>query len=190
MWRLALAGGEAVLRRYRRGGLPARLGLRRYLWLGLERSRPWREWRLLARLWREGLPVPRPLAACVWRRGWVYEGALLTAAVPGARTLAERLRDGPLPAVQWRKIGAVLSRFHARGVDHADLNAHNILFDAGGAVHLIDFDRGRLRRPGGRWARGNLARLARSLAKLAAAGAAWSPADWAALLDGYRGGRR
>ena len=34
------------------------------------------------------------------------------------------------------------------GVDHADLNAHNILLDGRGAVSVIDFDRGRVRERG------------------------------------------
>ena len=52
-----------VLRHYRRGGLMARLNEDYYLWAGLERTRAFREWRLLDELSRRGLPVPRPIAA-------------------------------------------------------------------------------------------------------------------------------
>ena len=45
----------------------------------------------------------------------------------------------------WRAIGAAIARLHRGGVDHADLNAHNILLDGRGAVSVIDFDRGRVR---------------------------------------------
>ena len=53
-------------------------------------------------------------------------------------------------------------------------------------VHVIDFDRGRLRAPGA-WARGNVARLRRSLMKLARNWPAGrcSAAAWASLLAGY-----
>ena len=70
-------------------------------------------------------------------------------------------RDAP-----WEETGRLVRRFHRAGLDHADLNAHNILFDAGGKGWLIDFDRGRLRIPETRWRRDNLARLRRSLLKL------------------------
>jgi len=70
-------------------------------------------------------------------------------------------------------------------VDHADLNAHNILMGDGG-VSIIDFDRGRLRAPG-KWAAANLARLQRSLMKIGAAlpPGRFSAADWDALMAGY-----
>jgi 3-deoxy-D-manno-octulosonic acid kinase len=55
---------------------------------------------------------------------------------------------------------------HRAGVDHADLNAHNILLDSQGVVSVIDFDRGRLRSPGS-WRNANLLRLHRSLGKIA-----------------------
>ena len=60
---------------------------------------------------------------------------------------------------------------HRAGVDHADLNAHNILLDAANGVSVIDFDRGRLRVPGV-GARGICARLQRSLSKISAGVAA------------------
>jgi 3-deoxy-D-manno-octulosonic acid kinase len=83
-------------------------------------------------------------------------------------------------------MGTAIAQFHRTGVDHADLNAHNILIDASDRVHLIDFDRARLRRPG-RWRERNLARLRRSLDKLAAGGSGrFAEADWQRLLAAYR----
>ncbi len=55
--------GDAVLRHYRRGGLAARLGRSRYFWLGEPRVRCLAEFRLLAALRAECLPVPAPLLA-------------------------------------------------------------------------------------------------------------------------------
>jgi len=51
-------------------------------------------------------------------------------------------------------------------VQHADLNAHNILL-ADDAVYVLDFDRGRVRARGA-WEQAVLARLQRSLVKVTA----------------------
>jgi len=65
----------------------------------------------------------------------------------------------------WLAAGRCIRRFHDAGVQHADLNAHNVMLGEDGEVWLLDFDRGRLRRPG-RWQGRVIARLARSLSKL------------------------
>jgi 3-deoxy-D-manno-octulosonic acid kinase len=49
-----------VLRHYHRGGMIARFIDDHYLWLGLERTRAFREWRLLDALRKLELPVPWP----------------------------------------------------------------------------------------------------------------------------------
>ena len=157
--------GPLVLRHFYRGGLLGRLRGDRYLWLGAARSRGFREFLLLHRLHALGLPVPRVLGArCV--RSWPWARAdLHTAELPAAHTLAQRLLAGTLDAAQWPRIGAMLGRFHAAGVVHADLNAHNIV-DSGGNWHLIDFDRGRVQRRAARAQQASLARLQRSLRKV------------------------
>ncbi|MDZ7828823.1 MAG: lipopolysaccharide kinase InaA family protein [Halofilum sp. (in: g-proteobacteria)] len=98
------------------------------------------------------------------------------------------LRHGKLAGDAWRDIGATIARMHAAGVDHADLNAHNILLIDEGAVYLIDFDRGRLRPAPGEWQARNLARLRRSLDKLSGdeRGLYFEETDWEALQSGYR----
>lgn len=187
------AGGHRlVLRHYRRGGMVRHLVADRYLRTGLRNSRPWRELAILTRLHAGGMPVPCPIAARIAPAGilspW-YRGDLVTGYLAGTRTLAETVRAGSPDEIAWSAIGATIARFHAAGVDHADLNAHNVLLDDDGAVYLIDFDRARLRmRSRGRWAEGNLARLRHSLDKLAAQepGFAFSETDWAALEHGYR----
>jgi 3-deoxy-D-manno-octulosonic acid kinase len=182
---LQAGDGQWALRHYRRGGLAGRLVRDRYAWLGEARSRSWREWRLLARLHAEGLPVPRPVAAGWQRRGPWYRADLLTVRIPGAVPLSARLAAAE--AVDWEGIGRVLEGFQAAGAWHADLNAHNILLDAAGAPWLLDFDRGRIRPPG-RWQARTLARLERSLRKIARepGARAFDAAGWAALCAGYR----
>jgi 3-deoxy-D-manno-octulosonic acid kinase len=177
--------GAGVLRHYHRGGLFGRVNQDRYLWRGEDGTRSFREFRLLAALRARGMSVPAPIAAGYERHGAFYRADLLTALIPQASTLAERVADG-LPAPQeWRRIGATLARFHREGVFHADLNAHNVMLDAQGRVWLIDFDRGELRPPAAEWARANLARLLRSLRKLGANRRAGWPEAWGALQEGY-----
>ncbi|GAB4175434.1 MAG: 3-deoxy-D-manno-octulosonic acid kinase [Wenzhouxiangellaceae bacterium] len=154
--------GPAVLRHYRRGGWVARVNADRYLWTGLQRTRPWREWQVIRELWLAGLPVPQPLAAGVWRGyGPVYRGALLTARIH-ARSLTEGA--GALSADDWFRLGRLVAAFADAGLAHPDLNAGNVLVDDDGGFWLIDFDRARLLDRRGP-TRTMLARLTRSLRK-------------------------
>lgn len=158
--------GSGILRHYRRGGLAARFSADRYLWLGAERTRAFREFRLLARLVAAGLPVPPPLAARVVRDGLRYRADIITRRIADARTLAERAAAGEVGEPQAVRVGRAIARLHRIGCWHADLNAHNILFDAADTVWLIDFDRSRLRPSALGWQQQNLARLRRSFEKL------------------------
>jgi len=183
-WIVAGSNDEWVLRHYRRGGLVRYFSQDYYLWMGLERTRPWREWRLLSALYKEGLPVPQPVAAQVLRYGLAYRGDLITRLIPDTRSLAARVQDNGIQGPPWERIGACIRRFHAAGVFHADLNAHNILIDGRNDVYLVDFDRGERRSPGVLWQEANLARLRRSLRKLAIPGLAAGDV-WSLLLNGY-----
>jgi 3-deoxy-D-manno-octulosonic acid kinase len=180
--------GAWVLRHYHRGGFVGRLVAERYLWRGEDATRPFRELRLLATLEERQLPAVRPVAARYVRTALGYRADLLTVAIPGARSLASLLSPD-LALEVWRGIGATLRAFHAAGVCHADLTAHNVLIDAAGRAHLVDFDRGSLRTAGA-WQARNLARLRRSLAKLTATEPQrCTPRQWAALLEGYAAAR-
>jgi 3-deoxy-D-manno-octulosonic acid kinase len=178
-------GQRWVLRHYRRGGLVAKLSSDLYFWTGADRTRSFREWRLLRQLREWGLPVPQPIAARYVRTGLFYRADLITAELPVRLTLARALLEGPLPTESWRAVGACVGALHARGVQHADLNAHNLLLGASNAVYVLDFDRGRLRDRGA-WEQSVLERLQRSLRKVTAG----APADrfgdeqWQALVRG------
>lgn len=178
--------GRCVWRHYRRGGWMRPLG-DRYLYGGQSSSRGFAEFRLLAKLFEQGLPVPAPIAARCVRHGIYYTADLITRAIQSARTLAELVADGGFDAVLAQRVGALIARFHAAGVDHADLNAHNILV-AHGALWLIDFDRGEIRATGTAWKLANLARLKRSLLKVGACDHDEAVLDreiWAPLMHGY-----
>jgi len=180
-------GHDYVLRHFRRGGQITRLSADRYVWTGLSRTRAWREWRLLAELWQRGLPVPRPVAAQVVRRGLVYTADIMTQRLAGTLTLSEQLTRQPLEQGIWARLGRLIRRFHREGVFHADLNANNVLLDSQGGLFLIDFDRGRFRRPARKWQQANLARLRRSLDKLQAGAPEvhFRETDWQALIAAY-----
>lgn len=179
--------GPCVLRHYRRGGWMAPLLDDRYLWKGRNRSRAFAEFRLLAELSGRGLPVPAPVAARCLRRGAWYTADLITRAIDDARTLAQIIVARDLDAGLAERVGALVARFHAAGVDHADLNAHNILV-TDGALWLVDFDRGEIRVTGTAWKLANLARLKRSLLKVGACDhdeAALDRDIWSPLMRGY-----
>jgi 3-deoxy-D-manno-octulosonic acid kinase len=175
-----------ALRHYHRGGVPARFSRDRYLWQGLAKTRPWREWQLLVELYQRGLPVPRPVAARVVRHGLTYSADIITEVVQ-AETLASWLVKGRLSNTLLVGLGTCLRRFHDAGVYHADLNARNILLDDEGKVTLIDFDRGELRSPARGWQQANLTRLKRSLEKFRRSEMRFSfdDEDWKTLLRGY-----
>ncbi len=176
----------AVLRRYLRGGWPAKISHARYLFLGYERSRPLAEFRVLKELAAAGLPVPLPLAAMCRRKGLFYEGWLMTRRIMDVDPLADLLESRSGDSQLWRSIGASIRRFHDFGLIHADLNARNILVGKDNAINLIDFDRARITSEDSRFFLANLKRLRRSLDKL------WPSSVrsqlevcWKDLIDGY-----
>jgi 3-deoxy-D-manno-octulosonic acid kinase len=176
-----------VLRHYRRGGLVARLMKDRYFWRDESSTRAFSEWQLLYHLHRAGLPVPAPVACRYLRHGLTYTADLITERLMDSISLAAAVRRRGLPILGWITIGRCIRSFHDLGVCHADLNAHNIMLVGDDSVYLIDFDRGRLRKPG-MWCDANLVRLRRSLEKITYGlpPEHFGEADWHGLLDGYR----
>jgi 3-deoxy-D-manno-octulosonic acid kinase len=178
---------QFVLRHYRRGGLIARVMGDRYVWRNESATRAFAEWQLLYHLRRAGLPVPAPVAARYRRQGPFYTADLITERLTDSISLADALQRRGIPILGWITIGRCIRTFHDLGVCHPDLNAHNILLVGDDSVYLIDFDRGRLLKPG-MWCDGNLVRLRRSLEKITykLPPEHFSEADWHGLLDGYR----
>lgn len=186
-WFIESSHGAMVLREYRRGGLVASLSESSYVFTGERAVRSFAEFRLLARLQALGLPVPPPVAAYYRRVSAVtYKARLLVERLKGVHSLAEHpdIEDTGL----WNRVGRVIRQFHDAGLNHVDLNCHNILI-SGNQVYLIDFDRCRLMPPGragSDWRAANLARLERSCAKIFPF---WPEAGgrlWKQLCEGYR----
>ena len=175
-----------VYRHYHRGGFVSRLIYDQYVWTGRERSRPIREWRLLATLTELELPAPRPVAARAVRAGPIYRADIVTVLLPDTRPLSSVMAAAWGEPDLWPRIGAMIARFHAVGCDHPDLTAHNILVDAHWRPYLVDFDNARLRPPGA-WCQAGIERLERSLAKVAGETAtSFGEAAWLALVSAYR----
>ena len=177
-----------VLRHYYRGGMMEKLSRDAYLYTGLKRTRAFMELKLLEQLFSEGFAVPKPVAAQVQRSGMHYRGDIIIERIEGAQDLVAQLSQSPMNEAQWQALGALIAKFHRRGVYHADLNAKNILV-SGDNFTLIDFDRGELRKPSPKWQQANLDRLLRSfnkekgkLPKLH-----FSEQNWQQLLAGYAG---
>ncbi|HEX6997349.1 MAG TPA: 3-deoxy-D-manno-octulosonic acid kinase [Gammaproteobacteria bacterium] len=178
-------GETWAVRHYHRGGLVSKLVEDHYLWLGLARTRSFREWRLLAALEEAALPAPAPIAARVQRIGPIYTADLITRYLPDTRRLSSHLADGTTPREAWERIGGMVRAFHDHGVDHPDLTAHNILLDSQGLPFLVDFDNAVLRPPGA-WRGAGVARLERSLRKVAMeTGTEFDDEAWRLLRRGY-----
>jgi 3-deoxy-D-manno-octulosonic acid kinase len=177
---------QFVLRHYIRGGLIGKLVHDKYVWTGAESTRPFREWRLLAKMSDNGLRVPRPAAARYVRSGPFYTADLITVRVPGVRALSTWIHEQAGGEKFWQGLGAAIYEFHAHGVYHADMNAYNLQIDATGNLWMLDFDRGKLL-PAGQWQQQTLSRLHRSLQKIKTQDPAlhYDENCWEQLLQGY-----
>lgn len=179
-------GTSLVYRHYLRGGMASKISHDRYFWKGLRATRAYREWRILRKLHAEGFPVPKPWAARVSKLPLTCSQDLIMHCLPNEGTLADHLGTSQLPTHLWMQIGATISRFHERGVYHADLNANNILLNQLQDVFIIDFDRAEIR-DSGSWKQANISRLRRSLDKLQGLNDVFffTEEDWQAFEEGY-----
>ncbi len=110
-----------------------------------DRRRAVSEHRLLAALAARELPVPRPLEVRRARGAWeVVMEWIPEAATLGAVLAGERRSPVPLEVLATR-LGRLLARAHAAGLDHPDLHPGNVLIDADGNPWLVDFHKARLR---------------------------------------------
>lgn len=186
--------GQFVIRRYLRGGLIRKITASRFLFLGFKRTRPYQELTLLEYMQQQRLPVPYPVAGICHKQGISYEASIVTRLIPEARELFHFLLPSEFdcqdwPKINWQAIGSTIRRFHEAGIDHVDLNCHNIMLDKDNKIWLIDFDKCKKRRPSKGWQRNNLTRLHRSFTKEALKNDAfqYNELDWHTLLEGYNG---
>lgn len=180
-------GRQAILRRYQRGGQVGKLLSDQYLWLGWRMTRPWREWHILQRALKAGLPVPEPIAACACRSGLWYRAALITAYLEDTEMLTQRLQREKLPSESWHQLGLLIKRMHAEGIRHADLTSDNVLIDSQNRFYLIDFDQARIMNQIDDWQWRPLYRFQRSIDKRnRKLNLNYGEDDWQLLMDGYQ----
>ena len=185
--KIDIDGQAAILRQYRRGGFMRSIATDHYIWLGIKYSRPWREWTLLREACTAGLPVSKPLGACVWKSGLTYQAAIITAFIESTQTLADYLEQAALDRAGWYQLGVTIKNMQTLGFRHADLNANNLLIDQNSKIYVIDFDKGCQMKKLDDWQWSVLYRLQRSLQKINKQKALYyRQDDWQALMDGYQ----
>ena len=153
-----------VLRHYYRGGLIAKLINDRYLYSSLQNTRVYKEIALLEKMLSLGLPVPKPIAGKIQRKGFFYSADLLMEKLD-ARDLVALLKQSNFNETLWTNIGETIAEFHNQSIYHSDLNAHNILVDDKNKIWLIDFDKCEFRDDSSSWKNDNMERLNRSFEK-------------------------
>ena len=158
-------GLPSVLKHYYRGGLVSNFLSETYLWQGERNARSIKEFRVLQEMFQAGLPVPRPIAGRVKRRGIFYTADLITSRIDNSSSMGDLLRENSMSSDLWKNTGSCIASFHMKGFYHHDLNIENILIDSDQNVFLLDFDKAVQMDPSNSMAQKNINRLQRSLNK-------------------------
>ncbi|MEO8001121.1 MAG: 3-deoxy-D-manno-octulosonic acid kinase [Arenimonas sp.] len=163
-WFVKAGFGDAVLRHYRRGGWAAKISNSRYLWRDENSVRSFHEFHFMQMLSEKKLPVPRPIAAMYLKHRLFYRAGILIERISDAQSFMDCVHQRTESA-PWAALGKTIAAFHKAGAKHADLNAQNILIDAGQNIWLIDWDKATMQTTAVAWCVEVLQRLQRSLLK-------------------------
>lgn len=187
-WFVQGENGEYALRHYFRGGLLGKIVRDQYIFTGWQQTRAFQELTLLSTLRKHDVNVPEPIAARVTKHGMSYRSDIMIGKISNAQDLVSLLIDKKVISLStYESIGHQIRKMHEAGVNHTDLNIHNILIDQHDVVWLIDFDKCKQQR-GERWKASNIARLQRSFAKEKELHNLSLSQGWfEALMKGYRG---
>ncbi len=164
-WFVGHQDDDWVLRHYYRGGLMEQILGDKFVFTGERKTRCFQELELLAEMFEQGLPVPKPIAARISRHGLFYRADILIEKIIHAQDLVAKLSETKMSEAEWHAVGAMIAKFHEAGIYHSDLNAHNILIDRDKKTWLIDFDKCGFKKPQTDWQEANIARLLRSFSK-------------------------
>ncbi|GAL14664.1 3-deoxy-D-manno-octulosonic acid kinase [Vibrio astriarenae] len=130
----------------------------------LNNTRSYAELTILRDLKNSGVNVPAAIAAKMVRYGCIYQAEIITEKISCSIALVDLLVDQTLSAQIYYQIGAEIKKMHDAGVNHTDLNCHNILLQKRQTVWIIDFDKCYTQK-GDKWKASNLDRLRRSFSK-------------------------
>ena len=184
-WFVDTGALSAALRHYRRGGLFGKLVQDSYWFSGWDKTRSYMEMQLLTDLIEAGVNVPKPIAARAAKAGFTYRADLLSEKIADATDLVDILTTHSISEELYREIGHQIAKMHHIGVNHTDLNIHNILIDKRDRIWIIDFDKCGYGK-GSAWQQSNLERLKRSFFKeLNKRQIHWQEEEFDALLAGY-----
>ncbi|CAM4280355.1 3-deoxy-D-manno-octulosonic acid kinase [Vibrio agarivorans] len=185
-WFVKEQSNEFAIRHYYRGGLLGKVVRDSYLYLGMKKTRSVAELNALEQLKKSNVNVPSPIAAKVTRHGLFYKTDIITQKIHQSSALVDRLQREVMSADIYQRIGQEIKKMHQAGVNHTDLNCHNILIDSKQTVWLIDFDNCRIELGNSSWKQSNLKRLLRSFKKeQSRKGIKFELSDWQHLLTGY-----
>ncbi|MCK6263270.1 3-deoxy-D-manno-octulosonic acid kinase [Vibrio sp. ZSDE26] len=182
-WFVEHENQQLALRHYYRGGFFGKLIQNTFLYTGEKNLRPLKELKTLHHLARYGVNVPEPIGARIVKQSIGYTCDILTKKIQNAQDLSKLLSSNELPESMYSRIGQEIRKMHDSGVNHTDLNIHNILVDSTAKVWIIDFDKCS-QREGDSWKSDNLKRLLRSFNKEQTA-IRWTTSNWQHLLNGY-----
>ncbi len=133
-------GLDLVHKTYKRGGLIRKLISSVYLWTGLKKTRAHIEFDGLKKMFNLGLPVPRPIAARIIRKGIFYRAELITQEIENGTTLGKNLAENNLSTGVLEELGVAIRSLHSKGFMHPDLNVENILVADSKKIFFLDFD--------------------------------------------------
>lgn len=193
--RIHVSGGaDVIVRRYRHGGLLARLTGDRFL--SSDRFR--NEFEIGRAAFAAGVPTARPVAVGWRASGPFHRGFIATLVIAAARDLLDlfaRPSAEPVRVSAARACALAVRRMHDAGIVHADLHLKNLLVGEGadgtpgGTAWVIDLDL--VRREGPPVSMdsrvSNLARLYRSVEKHRRRGLSIGDAEVEAFCEAYFG---
>ena len=110
-WFVKAESGDAVLRHYRRGGWAAKISDARYLWRDENTARSIHEFHFLQTLREKNLPVPKPIAAMVLKKGLFYRAAILVERIPNVRSFLDCVHQ-QTESAPWAALGKTMAAFH------------------------------------------------------------------------------
>lgn len=184
-WFVAGKQREYAIRHYYRGGMLGNFVRDHYFYTGINNTRSCAELTILRKLKNSGVNVPAAIAAKVVRYGCFYKAEIITEKISCSTALVDLLVDQTLSTQIYYQVGAEIKKMHNAGVNHTDLNCHNILLQKGQTVWIIDFDKCYTQK-GDKWKASNLDRLHRSFSKeRVKKKIKFDDKDWESLIEGY-----